>query len=696
MSDGELLEFCSLADLGAYLCEGVQSIGVPEPQTLEQWARRHFYLSAESSYVEQAWDPWPFQRGLMAVIGSDDVQEVTVRKSARVGYTKILLACIGYTAEHLRRNQALWQPTDDDADDFMKSELDPMLRDVRAMQAVFPAYLARHKDNTLTQKKFIGSILRVRGGKAAKNYRRFSCDRAYLDEVDAFDRDIEKEGDCFTLAGKRIEGATFPKMVAGSTPKLKGFSLIDDRFNVAEERFTFQVPCAHCGGWHALTWGGKDKPHGFKFHPGQPESVRHMCPHCTALIAQSDYLRIAEQGRWANERGDLYFDQDGHFSDLNGTRRAPPKHIGVHVWTAYSPTVPWSQIVADFIAAHTKLLEGDATKLKAWTNTTLGEAWEGEVERTDAEDLKQRAEPFPLRVMPRGCLLLLCGADTQDNRVELGVWGIGLGGEMWAIDHKVIFGNPAQVELWAEVEQFLRSAEYPHACGIPQRIFATAIDSGGHHADAVYAFAHRCRDIKVHAIKGASGRERSIDNGNSKVSFKWNGRIEKWGPTLWMVGTNLAKDRFQSRLDVTAPGPGYVHLSKDLSDEWYKQLAGEVRAVRRMQGGTETRWTAVRTRIEVRDCLTYAIWLEERLDLWQPRRAQFWKQLEQTVQPEDDLFAAAAAAANSEKPAPTFEGAAKPSHAQKQDLPASSGAPRETPQQQAKNGFASDAWSRRL
>lgn len=235
---------------------------------------------------------------------------------------------------------------------------------------------------------------------------------------------------------------------------------------------------------------------------------------------------------------------------------------------------------------------------------------------------------------------MLCFIDTQDNRLEAGIWGVGRGGQMWTLDHRVFFGNPALSEVWNEAEQFLREQEYSHASGLPQRIYATGIDSGGHHADAVYAFAHRLKSLRVHATKGASGRERSIENGNTRVDYKWNGKVEKHGPILWHVGTNLAKDRFQSRLEVAVQGPGYVHLSNELSDEWFKQLASEVRATRRMASGTETRWTPIRKRNEVKDCVTGVIWLEERLDLWQPRKAKWWQQLEQAVQPADDLFSA--------------------------------------------------------
>lgn len=639
---------------------GVAAWGVSDPRGLDEWACEHFYLSAESSYVEQQWTPWPFQRAMMACISNDDVREIDVKKSARVGYTKIVLAAIGYFAEHKRRNQCIWQPTDDDAEDFVKTELDGMLRDVGVMRSVFPAYLARHKNNTLLQKKFLGSTLRIRGGKAAKNYRRMSVDVAILDEADAFDRDVEKEGDPVSLSAKRIEGATFPKHIIGSTPKLRGFSLIDERYARADERFSFQIACPHCAKRHPLTWGGKDAPHGFKFHDRDPETVTHLCPHCACVISQSDYLDVAEGGVYINDDGTLWLYHDGRFTRPDGTPAPTPSHVAFHVWTAYSPAVAWSQIVREFFAAHEKMLEGDDAKMKAFTNTTLGETWEGEIERTEIDEIKSRAEPYPLKIMPRDCLLLLAGADTQDNRIEVGVWGYGAGGQMWPIDHCVFFGNPATQALWDEVETFLRTEEYAHVCGFPQRIYATAIDSGGHHADAVYAFAHRNRDIRVHAVKGASGQERSIENGNVKVDYRWNGKIEKCGPTLWHVGTNLAKDRLHTRMTVAVPGPGYVHFSRDLSDEWFKQFAGEVRALRRLKGGTESRWTATRSRIEVRDCVTYAIWLEERLGLWRPSKARFWADLEAAIQPDGDLFAALGVSPVASDSAPASAGQTRP------------------------------------
>jgi phage terminase large subunit GpA-like protein len=139
--------------------------------------------------------------------------------------------------------------------------------------------------------------LHLRGGKAAKNYRRITVDCVYYDETDGFDRDIEKEGSAFRLGDKRIEGATFPKSVAGSTPKLKGFSLIEDREHQADVRFQYFIRCPHCDEEHTLDWGGKDARHGMKWTDGDPETVGHVCPHCGVCITQAEYL-AAWRGRW--------------------------------------------------------------------------------------------------------------------------------------------------------------------------------------------------------------------------------------------------------------------------------------------------------------------------------------------------------------------------------------------------------------
>lgn len=616
------------AAIARALRRGFTAFGIAEPMSLVEWAEKHFYLSAESSYVEQTWKAWPFQRAILACIGNDRVHEVDIIKSARVGYTKLILAAVGYFAEHKRRNQALWQPTDSARDEFVKTELEPMLRDVEVMHPIFPTRMARHKDNTLLVKKFIGSMLHLRGGKSADNYRRLSVSVAYLDEYSSFDDDIDGEGDPGQLASKRLEGATFPKLVVGSTPKIKGECLMDKRAEGADARYEYQVACAHCGEHHSLTWGGKDEPHGFKWIADDPGTVRHLCPHCGVLQTQAEYLAAAEHGYWLGNDGST-IDREGVFRDQDGNVMRPHRRVAFHVWTAYSPMVSWAKLVREFLDAYRKAQTGDDAELRTFWNTTLGRAWEGEIDKIETDELKRRAEieqyAFPGKddnLVPKRCLLLLAGADTQDNRVEVGVWGFGPGGEMWTVDHQIFFGNPAEDEIWENLAAFLTNTRYQHECGQQIAIYATAIDSGGHHTGAVYNFARKHKARRVYAVRGRPFGEKAIKDGAGHVDIDWRGKKVKKGVILWHVGTNLAKDLLHSRLQIEQPGPGYVHLSHELTDEWFRQFSGEVRATRRTASGSRSLWAAIRKRVEALDCTVYALWVEEHLGL--RRKAQAW------------------------------------------------------------------------
>lgn len=620
------------AGVARALRRGFAAFAAPEPMSLREWAERHFYLSAESSYVEQRWQAWPFQRAMLACMGSDDIREVDIGKSARVGYTKMILAAIGYFAEHRRRNQVLWQPTDSDRDEFVKTELDPAIRDMPVLHPIFPERGARHKHNTLELKKFTTSSLYLKGGKSAKNYRRISPSVGYLDEFSSFDPDVDGEGDPGNLAAKRLEGATFPKLVVGSTLKLAGICLMEKRVAGADARYEYRIKCPHCGERHALTWGGKDEPHGFKWVDNDPNTVRHLCPKCSALITQGEYLAASDDGIWVGDDGST-IDHDGIFRDANGSAMLPHSRVAFHVWTAYSPMVQWSQLVKEFLDAYRKAQTGDGSELQTFWNTTLGRAWEGAIDTIEDDELKQRAEADAYSApgladvcVPRRCMLLLAGCDIQGNRIEVGVWGFGRGGEMWVVDHIVLIGNPSEDPVWEKLAQTLFERQYLHEDGAQMSIYAAAIDSGGHHTHAVYAFARQHKARRVYAIRGRPTGEKAIKDGVTLVDIDWRGKKAKKGVRLWYVGTNMTKDLLYGRLQVDKQGPGYVHLAANMPDGWFRQFTAEARAIRKTAFGSRSVWMvrSGRNRNEALDCCVYAIWLEEHLEL--RRKTDAWWQ----------------------------------------------------------------------
>lgn len=135
--------------------------------TAVEWADKYFYLSPESSYQEGPWTTQPVQIVPLNLMGNDDVQEVDLRKSARIGYTKMLLAATGYLIEHKKRNVGIWREDDDRAAKFTTLELDNAIRDCNPWSAILPDIGKKTEKNNAEFKQFIGATLHVRGGHAA-------------------------------------------------------------------------------------------------------------------------------------------------------------------------------------------------------------------------------------------------------------------------------------------------------------------------------------------------------------------------------------------------------------------------------------------------------------------------------------------------------------------------------------------------
>ena len=62
----------------------------PKKLSLSAWADEYARLSIESSAVGGKWRTLPYQKAIMDAVTDPHVEQITVMKSARVGYTKIL------------------------------------------------------------------------------------------------------------------------------------------------------------------------------------------------------------------------------------------------------------------------------------------------------------------------------------------------------------------------------------------------------------------------------------------------------------------------------------------------------------------------------------------------------------------------------------------------------------------------------
>lgn len=621
---------------------GLESLRAEPPQRLGDWAADHFKLAGESSHQKGAWIAWSLQLGILDFMSDDRIEEFDVMKSKRVGYTKMLTAFVAYNIAHRRRKQAIWQPTDDDRDSYVKSEIDPILDPDTGVPAINAARKRGNgAEDTLKLKLFRDSVLHLLGGKAARAYRRITVAVSILDEWSKFAQSVEGSGDPGGLAKGRLEGAPYPKFVGGSTPLLKGLCHVERACENTEGMVRFHIDCPHCGVEHPLMWGGKKVAHGFKWERGKPETVRHVCPHCLEPTTQADYLRVGGMpapGTWVCERTGKRYGMDRVWRDSAGMPCSPPRSLGLHVWAAYSPQRGWPSIVKEFEEALASLEKGDTGPMQLFVNETLGETWELQGQRSDEHALQARAEPYRLTIVPKGGLVLTAGVDVQRNRWEITVWAWGRGMESWVVDVIVIEGNPAVEEDWEQVTSHLQRRYAQEWHGGTLGLSAISIDSSDQ-TQAVYNWVTKAQHLlpRLRAIKGDGAESANILGPSSMQEVNWRGKKTPKGIKLWRVGVDAAKDLLLGQLEIAKPGAGCVHFSDELPREFYEQLTAEQRVLSKINGRDAYRWVKRRPRNEQLDNRNYALHAAYGLGLHKYTDKD-WTRLEGIVQPLVDLF----------------------------------------------------------
>lgn len=618
--------------------DGLSALKRPMPMTAVEWANEHYYLPKESAYTEGRWETLPFQIAVMNAMGSDYIREVNLIKSARVGYSKMLLAVFGYFLQHKQRNGLLWQPTDGDAENFMKSHVEPTIREVPGLLEMAPWYGKKHRDNTLSMKRFSnGRGFWCLGGKAAKNYREKSVDFVGYDELAAFDEDIEKEGSPTFLGDKRIEGSVWPKSIRGSTPKIRGTCQIERAASESGHLMRFHIQCPHCGGEQFLKWGGKEEPYGFKWENHDAKTIYYLCEHSGCVIHQNE-LNYTD-ARYICEYTGMYTEDGLSWYSSDGTEVDPPDSVSFHIWTAYSPFTTWVQIVKDFFKT-----KGDPGKLKTFTNTTLGETWAEEVgERPLPELVHSWGEQYTAQV-PERVVYLTAGIDSQLDRYEMRVWGWAPGEEAYLIDRQIIMGRHDEEDTLVRVDEAI-DAQYLSDSGVLMSIGRICWDTGGIDPDIVYKRSRKLGMFRVIPIKGASIYGKPVANMPRKRNAK--------GVYLTEVGSDTAKEVIYARYKLARPDDGspvvgLIHVPNnpdifDLAEA--QQMVAEELIEKYEKGRLKLLWDSKKRRNEALDCFVYALAaLRISISRWQLNLEALAASREQSGRDNNNLSLAALAA----------------------------------------------------
>lgn len=524
----------------------------------------------------------------MDAITDPDVERVTLMKSARIGYTKIIGYTLGYYIEHDPSPVLIVQPTIEDAQGYSKDEIAPLIRDTPVLDELVADVKSRDSSNTILHKVYPGGALHIIGANSPRGFRRLTKRVVLFDEVDGYPLTAGQEGDQIQLGIKRTETYENRKIVLGSSPTVKGASRIDRSYEQSDRR-VFLVPCPQCKAPQEITWGS------IRWPQGNPERAYMECSACgfeidpRAKASMLDEALVLEGCGWHGRKPFL-------------------GHAGFHIWAGYSlsPNAAWGKLATEFLE-----VKSQREELKTFTNQVLGQTWEVEGDRPDHDILyRTRREHFD--ALPAKALVLTAGVDVQKDRLEMEVvaWARDL--ENWSVRYEVLHGDPSRQQVWDDLTAALDET-YDHENGSKVKVSSACVDSGGLHTDQVYAYCKTMMHARVWPIKGRGGMGLPVViNASRKNRHKVR---------LFTLGVDTIKGNVYSRLATAAPAPGYCHFPWHYEEKYFLGLASEKAITKYVRGQATVVWvhdSGVPN--EPLDCRVYA---EAAREILRPKWAAF-------------------------------------------------------------------------
>ena len=543
--------------LNACLTKILNGMKPPEDLTVSQWADKNRRLTSESSAEVGKWrtSRTPYMFDILDSFTDPLIEHIVVVAASQVGKSETINNMVGYCIDQDPGPILLIQPTIDDVKRYSEMRIAPMIRETRCLKRKVADPKSRDAANTKRQKSFPGGVLVMTGSNVAHDLSSMPIRYVFGDERDRWAKSAGSEGDPWELAVARTRTFYNKKMVEVSTPTVKGASAIENSYNLGTmERWKTQ--CPHCGEYVEVKFDNirfeyeaAEKGDKKIFHISE---LFYVCPECGGI--SDEHTMKSQPAKW-----------------VATVPEAREHHKTRSFWlTAWvSPWATWESIILQFLQAGT-----DSSKLQVVYNTQFGELWEERGDMASEDDVMARREVYEAEV-PDGVLLLTCGVDTQDDRLEYEVVGHRRFGETWGIKKGVILGRPDTEEVWERLDEVL-SHKYKFKSGVTLQISLTFIDEGGHFTQEVRQHCLARQSKHVFAIKGANRPDIPYTAPPRKQKIVVNGQVigQVW---VHEIGVNAGKQKIIDNLRVQTPGANYCHfpLRDDYGKQFFKQLMSE-------------------------------------------------------------------------------------------------------------------------
>jgi len=471
--------------------------------------------------------------------------------------------------------------------------------------------------NTSTEKAFYGGDFSVVWATSAGSFRMVTIRYLFLDEVSGWPENPDNEGDPVENAITRTETESKRKIVMGSTPKEAGTCKITKEFLLTDQRYLY-VPCPHCQHKQRL------KLENLRYKKGDYKSAHFVCVECTGKIREHHKFTMVESGQWRatreftccnthqkpeqwDETGTALCCKCGKPGDTNERGKVD---AGFHIWMAYNdnPNTALPTLAKEYDKA-----KKDPLKMQSFMNTKIGVEYSTtqKIHKLNNFDaLYERREYYePLQLLPVETRCLLASVDTQKNRFEYHIWAMGSRGEFWAVDYKIVMGDPEDEATQKTLIDAL-SQRYRLHDGRELSVYNVVMDCNGHAWKAMLEFVQPYQGW-IYAIRGEA-------NGKNKfrpeltLTHKTHAEAHCDYRSL---NVHQLKNRAAERLNNEFPGKNFVHfpVNDTFNLDYFQMLTAE----ELVGSGNNVKWKKKpgQARNEPWDLIVYVLWLYDFLRL---------------------------------------------------------------------------------
>ena len=470
-------------------------------------------------------------------------------------------------------------PTLDLARRSSKQRIAPLIEECPRLRDKVKDHKSRDSGNTILMKEFPGGLLILSGANSSPGLRSLPCRFIFADEIDAYVKDCDGEGDPITLVEARARTFSRRKIFLVSTPTIAGRSNIEAEFDLTDKRY-FYLPCPRCGEMQTLKWAQ------VKWEKDAPLDAWYQCEECQGKIENWEKTKMLEAGEWR-----------ATVKDTN------PRTAGFHLSSLYSPVgwFGWGDIANEWIKS-----KSIPEKLRGFINTVLGETWKDRGEAPDWKRLYERRQTYKIGTLPEGVLFITSGADIQKDRIEVEIVGWCRDKVSYSIDYRVFMGDTSSINSasWRQLTDLVYET-FTSASGLEVPIKMLGVDSG-YNTQIVYAWARQFQITKVATLKGIETQSTAIGIPRA-VDVTSRGKRYRRGLKVFTIGVNMIKAELYGWLrqpspDEGQPDPhGYCYFP-EYGEEYFKQLTAEEMVAKTVRGYKRYQWIKTRDRNEVLDC----------------------------------------------------------------------------------------------